>query len=355
MSAKPSVVSRRPEARSADRERLLTLCALRHGELGRIDGSLLARTAQTPEALDRWFAGQVIERSPKADKARNILEWALRDGAAIEEAEDFVGRQLAAAYAAGADVTTVLDPDYPANLRLVPDAPAFLFYRGQLDPADARSIAVVGTRQATPDGRARAARMARGLSDAGIVVVSGLARGIDTVAHTTALDGGRRTVAVIGNGIAGNTYPPENAFLADRIVDGGGAVISQFWPTDPTDQWRFPARNITMSGYTQGTLVVEAASTSGAKLQAQSARRHSRTVFLLRSLAATQAWARKMLTEARAEFSQPRQLDLTAPADQDLPLAVVEVGDVGDVIARVADAAAVQAAADMRLELAGAW
>ncbi|BCY09231.1 DNA-processing protein DprA [Actinoplanes sp. L3-i22] len=318
---------------------------------------MLARTAQTPQALDHWYNAEIGEQSPKADKARRILEWALGDAGAQHQAEDFLGQQLAAAATADAQLTTVLDPDYPANLRMVPDAPPFLFHRGHLDISDARSIAVVGTREATADGRARAARMARGLSDAGIVIVSGLARGIDTVAHTTVLDCDHRTVAVIGAGIAAKVYPPENTPLADRIINGGGVVVSQFWPTDPPEQWRFPARNITMSGYTQGTVVIEASSTSGAKLQAQSARRHARTVFLLRSLATAQPWARQMIADARTELLRPQQLDLIEqqPADSELPLAVVEVADIDDVITRVADADAVRAAADLRHELVYAW
>ncbi|GAB1646847.1 DNA-processing protein DprA [Krasilnikovia sp. MM14-A1259] len=346
-----------PQVASVDRERLLVLCAVHHGEYGRIDGNLLARTAQTPDALDRWYAGEVPEQSPKATKARRVLEWALNDPAACQRAQDFVGEQLDAAAAVDAELTTVLDDDYPANLRMVPDAPPFLFHRGALQPADARSIAVVGTRRATQDGLARAKRMARGLSDDGVVVVSGLARGIDTAAHTATIERGHRTVAVIGTGIAARIYPPENAALAERIVSGGGAVISQFWPTDPPDRWRFPARNITMSGFTQGTVVVEASETSGAKMQAQAARRHAKTVFLLRSLAAAQPWARAMVDEARAQMQQPEQLELgTEPVDERrLPLAVVEVSDVDDVLDRVAAADAVRAAAGLRHELAHAW
>ena len=346
------------DIRSTDRERLLILCALRHPELGRIDASLLARTAQTPHALDHWYNAELSEQSPKADKARRILNQSLNDAAVLQQAEDVLDQQLEAAATAGAHLTTVLDTDYPANLRMVPDAPPFLFYRGTLDTSDARSIAVVGTREATADGRARAARMARGLADADIVVVSGLARGIDTTAHHATLDRQHRTVAVIGNGIAAKTYPAENTPLAERIISSGGAVVSQFWPTDPPDQWRFPARNTTMSGYTQGTVVIEASATSGAKIQAQAARRHARTVFLLHSLATAQPWARTMIDDARAELLRPQQLDLIAqqpPPDRDLPLAVVEVADVDDVITRVADAAAVRAAANLRHELAYAW
>lgn len=342
---------------ASDRERLLLLCALHHAEHGRIDWQLLARTAQTPAALGQWFAGQVPERSAKATKSQRVLTWALGDKDALTDAEDFVARQLAAAEKAGAALTTVLDENYPANLRLVPDAPPFLFYRGALTPDDARSVAVVGTRQASKDGLARAARMARGLAEAGVVVVSGLAAGIDTAAHTATVGLHRRTVAVIGTGIAAPTYPRPNTALAEQIVDEGGAVVSQFWPTDPPDRWRFPARNITMSGFSQGTVVVEASSTSGAKMQAQAAYRHAKTVFLLRSLATAQPWARQMIDAALTEAAPPAaQLDLLdeRPAPADLPLRVVEVADVADVIGRVAAADAIRAAAALRHRLAEA-
>jgi DNA processing protein len=197
--------------------------------------------------------------------------------------------------------------------------------------------------------------MARGLAHAGIVVVSGLAKGIDTAAHTAAVEDSRRTVAVTGTGIATPVYPRENAGLARQIIERGGAIISQFWPTDPPDRWRFPARNITMSGFTQGTVVIEASSTSGAKMQAQAARRHARTVFLLRSLAATQPWAQRMLAEARGHH-QPEQPDLLLDHESEtaLPPAVVEVSDVSDITSQVADPDAVHAAAEQRHQLAHA-
>ena len=341
-----------------DRERLLLLCALHHPDHGRIDWQLLARTAQTPVGLEQWFDGQVPERSAKATKSQRVLTWALADRDALTAAEEFVQEQLDAAGRHGAALTTVLDEDYPVNLRLVPDAPPFLFYRGALVPADARSAAVVGTRKASQDGVSRAARMARGLAEAGITVVSGLAAGIDTAAHTATVDGGRRTVAVVGTGIAMPTYPAQNTALAERIVAGGGAVVSQFWPTDPPSRWRFPARNITMSGFSQGTVVVEASSTSGAKMQAQAAYRHAKTVFLLRSLAAAQPWAQQMINDALAAATpSDHQLDLLAeppPTPAGLPLRVVEVTDVADVVSRIAAADAIAAAAAARHQLAEA-
>ncbi|WP_203714648.1 DNA-processing protein DprA [Asanoa siamensis] len=140
-----------------DRDKLLLLCAVHHPDHGRIDWQLLARTAQARAGLGQWLSGQVPERSPKATKAQRVLTWALADRRAMAAAEEFVEKQLEAAQQRGAALTTVLDEDYPVNLRLVPDAPPFLFYRGVLTPADARSAAVVGTRKASAEGLSRAA------------------------------------------------------------------------------------------------------------------------------------------------------------------------------------------------------
>jgi DNA processing protein len=125
-----------------------------------------------------------------------------------------------------------------------------------------------------------------------ITVLSGLARGIDTAAHTGALDARGRTIAVMGTGILHSIYPPENAPLADRIRDHG-ALVSQFWPDSPPRSMNFPLRNVVMSGMSIGTVVVEASSTSGAKMQARLALEHGKKVFLLKSLVMKQEWARK--------------------------------------------------------------
>lgn len=190
----------------------------------------------------------------------------------------------------GANLVTVLDGDYPANLQLVYNRPPFLWLRGKLDERDVRAIAVVGTRQASPDGLRRADRLARGLSEKGITVLSGLARGIDTSAHRATLEAGGRTVAVIGQGIETSIYPKENRGLADEIARTS-AVVSQFWPAAPPRPMNFIMRNAVMSGMAVGTVVIEASSTSGAKSQARLALEHGKRLFLLESLVATQEWA----------------------------------------------------------------
>lgn len=185
---------------------------------------------------------------------------------------------------------TLLDPGYPENLRSVHDRPPFVFLAGSLEARDTRGVAVVGTRSASERGIQRARVIAEHLVDADYTVVSGLAAGIDTAAHTAALDHGGRTVAVIGTGLR-RSYPAQNAGLQRRIA-AECALISQFWPDAPPTRHGFPMRNAVMSGFALATVVVEASHTSGARMQARLALEHARPVFLLESLL-EHPWARE--------------------------------------------------------------
>jgi DNA processing protein len=183
----------------------------------------------------------------------------------------------------------VLDAEYPSNLRMIHQHPPVLFMRGTADERDVTSVAVVGTRQPTPRGIDQARRLATGLAGSGVPVISGLAAGIDTAAHTAALEAGARTVAVIGTGID-RVYPAQNADLQAEIA-AKGLVISQFLPGSSPTKASFPMRNAVMSGYALATVVVEAAHRSGARMQARLALQHGRHVFLMRSLL-EHDWAR---------------------------------------------------------------
>ncbi|MFE4424341.1 DNA-processing protein DprA [Streptomyces sp. NPDC056817] len=312
---------------TADQHDLLTLCALRIGD-ATLDWSLLARSAQSPEGLAALMDGQLREDSRAATKNRPLLQQALAAG--LDDARARVDEELAAAGNADARLVTVLDEGYPANLRVIGNLPPFLFYRGDLDERDARSIAVVGTRQASEDGLRRAARMARELVEHDVVIASGLAKGVDAAAHQATLTAGGRTFAVMGTGIAAPIYPAENRPLAKAILASGGALLSQFWPTSPPAKYTFPRRNVVTSGTTLGSVVIEASSTSGAKMQARLAAEHGKHVFLIRSLADTQPWAKKMLDEGRA-------------------ILVTASSDITDRLGRAAD---IQAAGQQRQQLA---
>lgn len=215
--------------------------------------------------------------------------------------------------AAGIDVRSVLDASYPANLRGIFDRPPLLFFRGSWrEETDSRAIAVVGTRKASPDGIKRTRRLCKELVAANVAIFSGLAAGIDTSAHEATLDANGRTIAVMGTGLH-RIYPKENAELAARIVESGGALLSPFFPEQPPTKWTFPVRNTVMSGLTLATVVIEASVTSGAKMQARFALQHGRAVFLPASLVAAHTWASEYVSEGRygtraIEFSSTREI-----------------------------------------------
>lgn len=185
----------------------------------------------------------------------------------------------------------LLDPEYPANLRAVHDRPPLLFVRGRIQPEDARSVAVIGARRASAAGAATARQVSEQLTDSGFTVVSGLAAGIDTAAHTSALERKGRTIAVIGTGLR-HSYPPRNAALQERIASTG-AVVSQFWPDEPPRRESFPLRNAVTSGVALASVVIEASHTSGARIQARLALAHGRPVLLMERLL-DQQWARAL-------------------------------------------------------------
>jgi DNA processing protein len=176
-----------------------------------------------------------------------------------------------------AHVVTLEDPAYPVRLAEIYDPPLLLFVRGTLLEEDITSVAIVGTRRPTPYGLRMAEKFGRELAARGITVVSGMASGIDAAAHRGALEGGGRTIAVLGNGVD-IVYPPENAELMDRITRQG-AVISQFAMGIKPSKGHFPYRNRIISGMSQGTVIVEAPLTSGALITARQAAEQGREVF----------------------------------------------------------------------------
>jgi DNA processing protein len=191
----------------------------------------------------------------------------------------------------GVRLLTILDEDYPRNLREVYNRPPFLFVRGELASEDEQAVAVVGTRRASPEGIREARSLASQLAERGVTVLSGLALGIDAAAHSATLEAGGRTVAVMGTGIK-RIYPTQNKELAEQIARAG-ALVSQFWPDAPPTKYSFPMRNVVMSGMAIGTVVVEASNTSGARMQARLALEHGKRLFLVESLVLREAWARR--------------------------------------------------------------
>lgn len=180
-------------------------------------------------------------------------------------------------YAMGIKVVAKIDRDYPANLRQLEGCPAVLYFRGTLLPEDDLAVAVVGSRNATIYGRQITEKLVFELSKNGLTVVSGLARGIDSVAHKMAIDAGGRTIAVLGSGID-SIYPPENRKLAEEIVKNG-ALVSEFSLGFPALPNNFAARNRIISGLSLGVLVTEAAVDSGSLITAGYAAEQGREVF----------------------------------------------------------------------------
>ena len=187
------------------------------------------------------------------------------------------GREEAAAAKLGARLVTPVEAEYPEPLKNIYDPPLCLYVRGTLEKKDAQALAIVGTRRASHYGMAQADRLAYQVSKAGFVVVSGLARGIDTVAHKAALKAGGRTLAVLG-GAMDKLYPPENRELAEEIV-AHGALISEFPLGREPDRTTFPYRNRVVSGLSKGVLVVEAGMDSGAMNTAEQALEQGRSVM----------------------------------------------------------------------------
>lgn len=205
--------------------------------------------------------------------------------ARVERARELLGRWTRE----GIHFASLLDSQYPQQLLTVHQRPPFVTWLGTASSADRDGVAIVGTRQATPRGVARARELARGLAERAVTVVSGLAAGIDAAAHRGALDAGGRTVAVLGTGVRW-VYPRENHSLQAEIARTG-MVLSQFLPDSPPTRSTFPMRNAVMSGFSAATVVVEAAGKSGARMQARLALEHGRPVFLMSELLAHD-WAR---------------------------------------------------------------
>ncbi|MSQ55859.1 MAG: DNA-protecting protein DprA [Betaproteobacteria bacterium] len=190
-----------------------------------------------------------------------------------------VERALAWAAQPGHRVMTLADSDYPKQLFEIADPPPLLYVRGDALLLSAKSLAVVGSRSATPQGVANAEAFARALSNSGFAIVSGLALGIDAAAHRGGLAGEARTIAVIGTG-ADVIYPKGNAELTEKIA-GRGVLISEFPLGTPAHAGNFPRRNRVISGLARGCLVVEAALASGSLITARMAAEQGREVFAI--------------------------------------------------------------------------
>ncbi|MFH0840688.1 MAG: DNA-processing protein DprA [bacterium] len=177
----------------------------------------------------------------------------------------------------------ISDPDYPALLKQIHHPPYQLYYLGDIKKLN-NCLAVVGSREHSEYGQQVTKRLISGLlNESKVVIVSGLARGIDALAHWSALENGGRTIAVLGSGF-NHLYPPENYNLAQRIIQQGGCLLSEYAPDTPPAKHHFPARNRIISGLCWGTLIIEAAASSGSLITGRYALEQNREVLLCQAI-----------------------------------------------------------------------
>jgi DNA processing protein len=223
-------------------------------------------------SVERVFQASLTEVEAAGVPAESAQSVAL--GKSIEQAE----QQLEKAAAAGSSILCIEDDGYPDRLREIYDPPVVLFVRGNVQALSEAGIAVVGTRHPTPYGLGMSERLACDLAGRGVIIMSGLARGVDTAAHRGAVNARGKTVAVFGTGVD-EIYPRENKKLAEQILANGGALISEFpVGTFPAPQ-NFPIRNRIISGLSVGVLVIEGGEFSGTRITARCALEQCREVF----------------------------------------------------------------------------
>ena len=219
------------------------------------------------------------------------------------EAAHAADQELEKLGATGAAVVTYRDETYPERLREIYDPPALLWARGDVGLLAKPALAVVGTRHPTPYGTGMAEKLARDLALRGLIILSGMARGVDTAAHKGALAAKRPTIAIWGTGVD-VIYPKENKTLAEQIVAGGGLILSELpLGTFPAPQ-NFPRRNRILSGMSVGVLVIEAAEYSGTRVTARCALEQNREVFAVPGNVTTKnAWGPNLLIKQGAKLT----------------------------------------------------
>lgn len=208
----------------------------------------------------------------------------------------------------GISVLTWDDELYPPRLKEIEQPPPVLYARGEITLDDHYAVAIVGTRRVTPYGRQIAEDLAAFLAGQGITVVSGLARGVDAVAHSAALKAGGRTIAVLGSGVD-KIYPPEHLQIAEKMMKQG-AVVSDYAVGTPPESANFPPRNRIIAGLSMATVVVEAGETSGALITAEFAAEQGREVFAVPGsiLAPQSKGANKLIQQGAHPLLSPQDL-----------------------------------------------
>jgi DNA processing protein len=254
----------------------------------------LIETFKTPERVFRASRSELEAAGVPPGIAQSVSS-----GCAFEDA---VTQQQKLAEAGG-EVVPLTDPRYPAKLKEIFDPPPLLFARGRIELLQELALGVVGTRRPTAYGIAAAARLAKDLSGAGLAIVSGMARGIDTAAHKAALEAGGATIAVFGCGID-EIYPSENRKLSERIAKEG-LILSEFPMATPAYPQNFPIRNRIIAGVSVGVLVVEGGEYSGSAITAKLAAEQNREVFAVPgNITSKMSWGPNLLIKQGAKLVQ---------------------------------------------------
>jgi len=221
---------------------------------------------------ERVFQASLTEL--EATGMRAVSAQSLATGKSLELAQ----AECAKATDAGAIIIALSDPEYPVRLKEIYDPPVILFVKGSVEVLAKPGIAMVGTRHPTPYGSAMAERLSTDLAARGLVIISGLARGIDTASHRGAVAAKGKTVGVLGTGID-VMYPKENTRLTEQVIALGGALLTEFPVGTPPTPQNFPIRNRIISGMSAGVLVVEAAEYSGTRITSRLALEQNRDVY----------------------------------------------------------------------------
>lgn len=278
-----------------------------------------------PSIEDAWNAGPAELRASGLDRRAVSAVTRGRANVSPDAEMELLERS-------GVRALTWGDEAYPARLKEIYDLPPVLYAKGELLPDDARSIAVVGTRKPSPYGRQVARQMVYDIARSGVVIVSGLARGVDGIAHERALEAEQRTIAVLGSGLD-VIYPRQHVGLAERVAENGALVSEHPLGTRP-DARNFPRRNRIMAGMTLGTLVVEAGAKSGALITARQALEENREVFAVPGnvLSPHSEGANRLIRDSAAKLVAKsedvlEELNLTAVTRQIEMAAMFDVDD----------------------------
>jgi DNA processing protein len=240
-------------------------------DIGPVLSRKLLSLFKTPERIFTAGMGDLFSlEGIGINRAKNIKEFSQWE---------LIEKQIKVLEKKGINVVTLNSSSYPEMLGEIEDAPIILYMKGDIEPQDKYAIAIVGSRKPNPYGASVAEKISEELSSIGFTIVSGMARGIDSISHKGALRMGGRTIAVLGSG-PDVPYPAENKGLMDKIADSG-CVISEFPPGTSPDRENFPRRNRIISGLSLGVLVVEATADSGSLITAGYALEQGREVFAI--------------------------------------------------------------------------